>query len=107
MPSLIESKDFAGRLKGLREKAGLSQYALAKRSGLTKQAISRLEIGNREPNWLTIQLLALALDLSTEDLRDPSISLPELEPAQRRGRPPKQTAPAGAVGRSTSRKKTT
>src|SRR5262245_21398525 len=57
---------FAERLRQLREKAGLSQYALSQLSGLTKQALSRLELGEREPTWDTVQQLAAALGVSTE-----------------------------------------
>ena len=63
-------KTFGRKLAELREAAGLSQYALARRSGLTKQAMSRLEKDERSPTWETVQLLALALDVSTEAFRD-------------------------------------
>jgi transcriptional regulator with XRE-family HTH domain len=43
---------------------------LAKRSGLSKQAISRLEFGDREPAWSTVQLLAAALGLSCDEFID-------------------------------------
>ena len=40
--------NFAARLTELREEAGLSQYALAQKSGVSKQALSRLEKGELE-----------------------------------------------------------
>ena len=55
---------FADRLKQLRESANLSQYALAKKSGLSAQAISMIEKGEREPGWETVRKLAKALGVS-------------------------------------------
>jgi transcriptional regulator with XRE-family HTH domain len=83
---------FAGRLKDLREGAGLSQYALAKRSGLSKQALSNLELGAREPTWETVQRLALALGVDCRAFVDPGLTLPPERPATGRGRPPKHKA---------------
>src|SRR2546423_337829 len=80
---------FAARLTELREGAGMSQYALAKKSGLTKQAVSRLEMGTRSPTWDTVQLLALALDVEPNDFRDPSLTLPTPAAPRPPGRPRK------------------
>jgi transcriptional regulator with XRE-family HTH domain len=83
---------FAVRLKTLREAAGISQYALAKRSGLSKQALSNLELGAREPTWATVQRLARALGVDCRNFEDPSLVLPEQRLSVRpRGRPPKAT----------------
>ncbi len=79
---------FAQLLTNLREKAGLSIYALAKRAGMTRQGLSLLESGQREPGWETVQRLAMALDVSCEAFTDPSLSLPEIQPPGRPGRPP-------------------
>jgi transcriptional regulator with XRE-family HTH domain len=81
--------NFAERLAAARRLAGLSQYALARRSGVSKQALSLLELGERAPTWETVQLLALALGVSTEDFRDPGLTLPPEKPPPRMGRPPK------------------
>ena len=37
-------------IKKLREKAGLTQYALGKRVGTTQHCISQIEKGNKEPS---------------------------------------------------------
>src|SRR5689334_636444 len=58
---MLVADSFAKRLATLREEAGLSQYELARRSGMSKQALSNLELGNREPTWLTVRRLARAL----------------------------------------------
>jgi transcriptional regulator with XRE-family HTH domain len=55
---------FARRLRELREAAGLSQYELAKQSGVSKQALSKLERGERQPSWETVRKLARALNVS-------------------------------------------
>lgn len=87
---------FSELLAELRERAGLSQYALARKAGLTRQALSRLELGEREPTWHTVQVLATALGVSTEELRDPDLEMPAEQPPPPRGRPRKQPPPAPA-----------
>jgi transcriptional regulator with XRE-family HTH domain len=81
---------FAKRLGELRKAAKLSQYALAKRSGLSKQALSSLELGEREPSWLTVQRLCAALGVGCHEFVDPGLTLPEDRPARPRGRPRKE-----------------
>jgi transcriptional regulator with XRE-family HTH domain len=47
----------------LRVRAGLSQYRLAKVTGVEQTTISQLELGKvRDPRWSTISALAAALD---------------------------------------------
>ncbi len=88
-----EASDFAARLRELREKAGLSQYALAKLAGISKQAIHQLEEGTNKPSWETVQKLALALGATCEAFVDPGLSVPDVEPAKR-GRP-RKAGPSG------------
>ena len=46
----------------LREAAGISQYRLAKVSGVEQTTISQIELGKvRDPRWSTISALAEAL----------------------------------------------
>jgi predicted ATPase/transcriptional regulator with XRE-family HTH domain len=60
-----DAAPFGGRLRRLREAAGLSQEELASRSGLTARAISMLERGERKrPYPHTVRSLAEALELS-------------------------------------------
>src|SRR5262245_36686152 len=87
-----EGSHFAEKLRERREFAGLSQYALAKLSGLTKQALSRLEMGEREPTWNTVQRLAAALGVDCRAFMDPNLTLPPVQPAGRAGRPKKEAA---------------
>jgi transcriptional regulator with XRE-family HTH domain len=55
-----------------RQQLGLSQRSLARRSGLTQAAISRIERGLTAPNWETVRALLLAMgyepDLSARRL---------------------------------------
>lgn len=52
------------KLAKYRKQKGLSQAELAKKTGLSRQAISLYEIGKREPNLNTWQKLASALEIS-------------------------------------------
>jgi len=59
---------FAARLRSLREAAGVNQSELARRAGLTRQALSMLEAGERQPTLATTQALARALGLTLDAL---------------------------------------
>lgn len=66
-------KDFSGRkigqrLREIRESRGLTQQALAKRSGITSQAITQIETGRRRPSFGTLVALAQGLGLSLDSL---------------------------------------
>jgi transcriptional regulator with XRE-family HTH domain len=51
------------QLRSLRLAAGLTQLELAARSGITHEAISRLELGTRSPRSATIRRLSTALGI--------------------------------------------
>jgi transcriptional regulator with XRE-family HTH domain len=68
MPKKPSLPPFAARLKALRERAGLTVYALAKRTGLNEASLYRLAAG-RDPTWDTVQKLSDALGISTEEFR--------------------------------------
>jgi len=99
---------FAERLQALREGRGLSQYALAKQAGLSKQSLSRLERGERQPTWETVQLLALALGVDCREFTDTGLTVPGEQPPGKPGRPRKAEPPAAEPGKtsSTPKKKT-
>lgn len=61
---------FGRKLKQLREKAGLSVYALAKRTKLTQSNIHRIENGERDPAWASAVKLAKALGVSMSEFDD-------------------------------------
>ena len=101
-----KSEFFAEQLKTLRERKGLSQYALAQRTGLSKQAMSLLEKGESEPTWKTVQLLSAALCVDCKVFVDPSLMLPYLEPSKPRGRPRKASVEAnGDQPKNTTKKR--
>jgi transcriptional regulator with XRE-family HTH domain len=84
----MSAEHFAGRLRELREAAGLTQPQLAERAGLSKAGVADLEQGRREPSWKTVLALAAALNVdSTAFTQEPA----ERPPAGR-GRPPKPSA---------------
>jgi predicted ATPase/DNA-binding XRE family transcriptional regulator len=65
--AMSERANFGALLKHYRSTAGLSQEALAARAGLSARAISDLERGvNRTPRYATLELLASALMLSSQ-----------------------------------------
>jgi transcriptional regulator with XRE-family HTH domain len=72
---------FADRLRELREEAGLTQAALAERSGLPLGSVRGYEQGQREPLWTVIYRLADALGVSCEKFKP---SPPVAPPARRR-----------------------
>jgi transcriptional regulator with XRE-family HTH domain len=63
------------RIKEAREAAGVPQYVLAGRSGVTQPFISQIEAGLKNPTYLTLQKLALALGCDAADLvTDPEVA---------------------------------
>lgn len=64
----MSNNTFAGRLRALREAAGLSVAELATAAGLTRQAVSKLERGHREPALETARRLAAALGVTIDEL---------------------------------------
>jgi len=55
-------------LRRAREDRGLSQEALAFKSGLTTGTVARLELGQSDPSWSTIRAVAKALAVSLAEL---------------------------------------
>src|SRR5580658_4104913 len=82
-------ENFAGRLKELREAAGLTQERLAHQAGLTKDGVAQLEQGRREPTWATVLALAGALGVSCEAFTAKPATVSE----PKRGRPLKPKDP--------------
>jgi transcriptional regulator with XRE-family HTH domain len=64
MPAQEWEDSFGSHLARLRRAAGLTQEQLADRAGLSVRAISSLECGSRHPRRLTLDRLAVALDLT-------------------------------------------
>src|SRR5687768_15650872 len=97
---------FGERLRKAREKSGLTVYALGKLTGITPQAVGRLEQDDdRVPSWDTVQLLAKALGVDCRAFMDPDLDLPPRKEPGKPGRPRKDqaekppTKPAGEKAR--------
>lgn len=60
-----------GKIKSLRQSRGLTQEALAERSGLPQSHISRIESGQHSPSQKTLEKLTSALDVKIGDI-DPA-----------------------------------
>jgi transcriptional regulator with XRE-family HTH domain len=58
-------------VRRIRNKKGLTQEELAEISGFSQQYISGLEQGLRNPTVVTVYELALALEVSYQDLMRP------------------------------------
>jgi transcriptional regulator with XRE-family HTH domain len=86
---LGESVRFARRLRQLMREKGLTQYALAKRSGLSRQTVSYILGAGRDPVWSTVRRLARGLGVTVQDF---DVGEPEGVPT------PEQAAP-GRPGR--------
>ena len=68
----MDMRKLVGRnVRRVREKAGLTQEALAENSGFSQQYLSSLEQGRRNPTIVTIYELAMALGVSHMDLLRP------------------------------------
>lgn len=57
----MTTKRFVMRLKRLRAHRNMSQADLARASGLSREYIARLELGQQDPTLGTLQKLAKAL----------------------------------------------
>lgn len=55
-------------LRRARERAGLTQEAVAERSGVHPTEVSRIESGKRDPRISTVEALAEAVGVSVGDL---------------------------------------
>ena len=61
-------KGFVMQLKRLRAQRGWSQATLSERTGLTKEYIARLELGQHDPSLSTLLKLAKALKVTVAEL---------------------------------------
>jgi transcriptional regulator with XRE-family HTH domain len=85
-----KEETFASRLQDLRESAGLSQYRLAQLSAVSKQTLSRLELGTAQPSWDTVQALARGLGIDVGAFVIDKTAPVPADPARPRGRPRKE-----------------
>jgi len=64
------SERFAVRLKTLREARQLTQESLAKRAGISRAYLARLEMGRHDPHLSRLRKLAKALGVKVSELVD-------------------------------------
>jgi len=64
----MATKRFAMRLKRLRAERQISQADLAMASGVSREYIARLELGQQDPTLGTMQKLAKALKVPVGEL---------------------------------------
>ena len=64
----MTTTNFARRLKRLRAERQMSQADVAKRSGVSREYIARLEVGQQDPTLGTMQKLAKALKVTVGEL---------------------------------------
>jgi transcriptional regulator with XRE-family HTH domain len=68
----------------------MSQQDLADASGLSRVYLARLELGEQQPGWESVQKLADALDVSTEAFREGTEAEGAAEPPPARKAAPKR-----------------
>jgi transcriptional regulator with XRE-family HTH domain len=95
---------FAGRLRELREAAGLSQQQLADKAGLTRDGIAQLERGRRQPAWATVLALAGALGVDCNAFTQAPAERPPAGPGRPRKEQAAATSPAPKRPRGRPRK---
>jgi transcriptional regulator with XRE-family HTH domain len=60
----------AKRLRQLRDDRGLSQRALAKKAGISREYLARLETGRQDPTLSTLEKIAKALKVKVGAIVD-------------------------------------
>ncbi len=65
---MMTHKRFIMRLKQLRADRGITQEALAKKAGLSRVYVTRLETGKQDPSLTTLEKLAKALKVKVGEL---------------------------------------
>ncbi len=66
----MKDKELAKRIKELRSRKGFSQEELSEKSGLSLRTIQRIENGETEPRGDTLKRLAIALQVSPDEILD-------------------------------------
>lgn len=62
--------EFGDRIKLLREKHELTQEQMARKVGISRAALAKYEINNREPDFKTVKLIADFFNVSIDYLLD-------------------------------------
>jgi transcriptional regulator with XRE-family HTH domain len=87
-----------GRIRELREGAGLSREQLAEAAGISVRAVVQWELGEREPGWFNMLALAEALAVDCTAFTQAPAGRPSARPGRPReesATPPAPTRPRG------------
>ncbi len=90
----MKAEWFAGRMRELREQAGMTQKQLADRMETTVRNVSRLETGAQEATWPTVLTLCEVFGVGC----DAFMSEPAATEPRGRGRPPAEADAGKATG---------
>lgn len=85
-PGFSLADALAARIRDLRVARDWSQERLAEEAGLSKDAVSRIERGDRNPRLATLEQIGAAVGLSPSKLVDFGEPLPPSEPRHPRAR---------------------
>jgi len=66
----MKNKELAQRIKELRNRKGFSQEELSERTGLSLRTVQRIENGETEPRSDSLKRLAMAFDVSPDEIID-------------------------------------
>lgn len=66
----MKNKELAQRIKTLRSRKGFSQEELSEKTGLSLRTIQRIENGETEPRGDSLQRLAFAFNVSSDEIVD-------------------------------------
>ena len=66
----MKNKELALRIKELRNRKGFSQEELSEKSGLSLRTVQRIENGETEPRGDSLKRLAMAFDVSPDEIMD-------------------------------------
>ena len=64
----VMGAEFGRRLKLIRARVGLTQEGLARAADVSLSTVAKLERGEVDPSWNSVQRLAKALGVKTEGL---------------------------------------
>lgn len=56
-----------GKIKAIREKAGMTQAELARRAGVDRSYLSKIENGKQKPSFAFVERIAAVLNVSMKD----------------------------------------
>lgn len=64
----MTKETIAKAIRNARERKGLSQTEVAKKAGITRNTVARIERGEQEPTFATVKKIAKVLDIDISKL---------------------------------------